>query len=226
MIVDAVIFDMDGVMFDTAKIFKNAWDYAGKKIGIGEAGYMMQKTLGMSITMSRDIWQQEFGAIYDEHTFRRHIKEYLENFYKENKAPIKKGVYSLLQYLQCNNYKLAVASSSPEWEVEKHLKDAGICEYFDVVICGDMVTKTKPEPDIYLKTCESLGKEPMNCYAIEDSKNGVISATRAGCRAIMVPDIWQPDDEFECILWAKFNNLDEVLKYFRKNMKDGQVYEF
>lgn len=73
----AVIFDMDGLMFDTESVFFKAWDYAGEKIGIGKAGYMVMKTLGMSIAMSRDIWVSEFGEKYNEQELRRHTKEFL-----------------------------------------------------------------------------------------------------------------------------------------------------
>ena len=210
-----VIFDMDGVMFDTAGIFEAAWDYAGEMIGIGKAGYMITKTMGMSLVMSHEIWKQEFKERYDERMFREYAKKYVKQYYEENKVPIKKGLHLLLQHLKSNNYKLAVASSSSQWEVEKHLNDAKIYEYFDTIVCGDMITRSKPEPEIYLKTCELLQESPENSFALEDSKSGLISAFKAGCKPIMVPDIWQPDEEIERILWGKFNDLDEVRNYFR-----------
>ena len=209
-----VIFDMDGLMFDTESVFIKAWDYAGEKTGIGKAGYMTMKTLGMSIVMSRDIWVAEFGEKYNEQELRKHTKEFLAEYYRVNRVPVKKGLYSLLEYLSKNNYKLAVASSSPRWEVEKHLKDAQVFEYFNVIVCGDMVSKSKPEPEIYLKTCELIGEQPEDCYALEDSKNGLLSAHRAGCKPIMVPDLWQPDEEIERILFGKFVDLDEVKDFF------------
>lgn len=209
-----IIFDMDGLMFDTERIFIKAWDYAGEKMGIGKAGYMTMKTLGMSIVMSRKIWNDEFGDIYNEDTLRKYTKEFLVKYYSENKVPIKKGLYILLDYLKNNGYKLAVASSSPRWEVENHLKDANIFDYFNVVVCGDMINKSKPEPEIYLKACELLQEKPEDCYALEDSKNGLLSAYRAGCKPIMVPDLWQPDEEITRLLFGKFLDLQEVQEYF------------
>lgn len=210
---NTVIFDMDGLMFDTERIFMKAWDYAGEKIGIGKAGYMVMKTLGMNITMSRNIWISEFGEKYNELELRKYTKEFLIAYYHTNKVPVKKGLFSLLNYLNQKHYKLAVASSSPRWEVEKHLKDAQIFEYFHVIVCGDMVDKSKPEPDIYLKACELLEEKPKNCYALEDSKNGLLSAYRAGCKPLMVPDLWQPDKEITKILYGLFIDLDEVRNF-------------
>lgn len=95
----------------------------------------------------------------------------------------------MLNFLKQDNCKMAVASSSPRWEVEKHLKDANIYEYFIGIVCGDMIQKSKPDPEIYLKACELLEVGPSECYALEDSKNGLLSTYRAGCKPIMVPDL-------------------------------------
>lgn len=209
-----VIFDMDGLMFDTERVFAEAWDYAGEKIGIGKAGYMVLKTLGMSLEMSRELWMAEFGEKYNEKELRKYAREFRADYYKNNKVPVKKGLNILLNYLVSNNYKLAIATSSSSWEVEKHLKDVEIFEHFKVIVCGDMVNKSKPNPEIYLKTCELLGENPEDCFALEDSKNGLLSAYRAGCRPIMVPDLWQPDEETEKIIYKKFDDLEQVKKFF------------
>lgn len=169
-----VIFDMDGLMFDTEKVFIKAWDYAGEKIGIGKAGYMVYKTLGMSIVASYEIWKEEFGDRYNQEELRKYTKEFLKNYYENNKVPVKQGLYVLLEYLKNENAIMAVASSSPRWEVEKHLTDAGVINYFSVIVCGDMVEKSKPAPDIYLKACELLNANPKECIALEDLKKRIV----------------------------------------------------
>lgn len=73
-----------------------------------------------------------------------------------------------------------------------------------------MIKKSKPEPDIYLKVCELLEVNPNECYALEDSKNGLLSAHRAGCKPIMVPDLWQPDEEILNIIIGKYLDLEQV----------------
>lgn len=213
---NAVIFDMNGLMFDTERVFIFAWDYAGEKMGIGKAGYMVHKTLGMNIAMSKKIWQEEFKDGYDQESLRKYTKEFLTKYYAENTVPVKKGLYVLLEYLKEKNYKLAVASSSPKWEVENYLKQTGVYEYFSAIVCGNMIEKSKPEPDIYLKACEALEESPENCYALEDSRNGLLSAYRAGCKPIMVPDLWQPDEEINRLLFAKFDDLEQVKEFLKK----------
>ncbi len=214
-----VIFDMDGLMFDTERVFVDAWDYAGEKIGVGKAGYMVYKTLGLNVAATDNVWREEFGDGYDQDKLRKYTKAFLQKFYSENKVPVKKGLYNLLDYLKKNSCKMAVASSSPRWEVEKHLKDAGICEYFFGIVCGDMIQESKPDPEIYLRACELLKVNPAECYALEDSKNGLLSAYRAGCKPIMIPDLWQPDDEILNIIVGKYNDLDEVKIAFEEEEK-------
>ena len=108
----AVVFDMDGLMFDTERLAILAWDYAGEKMGIGKAGYMVYKTLGVNVAASNEIWRSEFGAKYNEEELWNYTREFNNDFYANNKVPVKKGLYVLLDYLKNNGYKLAVASST------------------------------------------------------------------------------------------------------------------
>lgn len=213
-----VIFDMDGLMFDTERVFIEAWDYAGEKIGIGKAGYMVLKTLGMNITASYHVWNEEFGDRYNQEELRKYTKEFLQKYYSENKVPVKKGLYVLLDYLRQVNCKMAVATSSPRWEVEKHLKDAEIYDYFVGIVCGDMIQNSKPDPEIYFKASKLLGVKPEECFALEDSKNGLLSAYRAGCKPIMVPDLWQPDEETLSLVVGKYDDLEEVKHAFESHV--------
>lgn len=211
----AVIFDMDGLMFDTERVFIEAWDYAGEQVGIGKAGFMTLKTLGLSGDACRQVWQKEFGDAYDEAKLRKYSRDYLMAYYAKQAVPVKKGLFNLIQFLLEQHYRLAVASSSSKKEVHQHLKDTGILNKFSSIVCGDMVKTSKPDPSIYLQAAKGLGVKPSACYALEDSKNGIIAACRAGCKVIMVPDLWQPDDETEEMLEAKFDDLNEVVAYLQ-----------
>ena len=97
-----VIFAMDGLMFDTEKVFIMAWDYAGEKMGIGKAGYMVYKTLGMNIVSSYNVWKEEFGDRYNQEELRKYTKEFLHNYYSGNKVPVKKGLYNLTGWESTN----------------------------------------------------------------------------------------------------------------------------
>ena len=212
----SVVFDMDGLMFDTERVAILAWDYAGEKMGIGKTGYMVYKTLGMNVDASNQIWIKEFGEKYSTEELWKYTREFNHDFYENNKVPIKKGLYVLQDYLKKNGYKLAVASSTSKRGVERNLKDAGVLEYFDALICGDMVEKSKPEPEIYLKACAALGAEPSETIALEDSRNGLLSAHRAGMKVIMVPDLWEADEEVKGFLWNMCGDLEEVKEFLEK----------
>lgn len=212
----AVVFDMDGLMFDTERVCVMAWDYAGEKMGLGKTGYMTIKTLGMTMAKAREVWQAEFGERYHEAELRQYAREFRAQYYSNHNVPVKKGLYVLLDYLKENGYRLAVASSSSRWEVEHHLKDAGVFEYFQAVICGDMVTNSKPEPEIFLKACEALGVQPSEALALEDSQNGLLAAHRAGMQVIMVPDLWEANEEVKSFLWTMCEDLEQVKEFLEK----------
>lgn len=128
---------------------------------------------------------------------------------------MKYGLYELLDWLKSAGIKTAVASSSTRRAVLRNLESAGITDKFDIIVSGEMAARSKPAPDIYLKACELVGESPKDCIALEDSRNGLWAAHNAGCRVIMVPDLWQADEETENVLWKKFTNLLEVRNFLR-----------
>lgn len=212
----ACIFDMDGLMFDTERVFVQAWDYAGEQLGLGKSGYMVMKTMGSNTEGCNRIWREEFGENFNVEALWRHTREYLEDYYSRNAVSPKKGLYELLAYLKDAGYKLAIASSTQRVHVERNLESANVRHYFDAVIGGDMVKKSKPEPDIYLTAAAALGIPPEECYALEDSRNGLLSAHAAGCRVIHVPDLWQPDDTVKPFILGPFEDLLAVRDWLMK----------
>lgn len=215
-IMKAVVFDMDGLMFDTERVYSLAWDYSGEKTGIGKAGHMNSLTLGLNETMVNKLMRQEYGDAFEPKEFRKYTEEFFDMYFAEHGVPVKKGLFVLLDYLKSSGFKIAVASSTRSDRVEVNLKGAGVREYFDAVIGGDMIERSKPEPDIYLKACEVLRAAPEESYALEDSRSGLWSAHRAGCRTIMVPDLWEPDNETLEILTAKLPDLEEVKAFIER----------
>ena len=203
----ACIFDMDGLMFDTERVFVQAWDYAGEQMGLGKTGYMVMKTMGSNVEGCNRIWQEEFGPELDTAALWKHTVTFLEDYYEHHPVTPKKGLYELLRYLKEKGYKLAVASSTKREHVEKNLISADVRHYFSAVIGGDMVAKSKPEPDIYLTAAAALGADPATCYALEDSRNGLLSAHAAGCKVIHVPDLWQPDEVVKAFMLGPFDDL-------------------
>lgn len=212
---NGVIFDMDGVLFDTERLAIKCWDTVGKQIGLGKLGYMVFKTMGRTTPESVKIFKNEFGDKFDNEIFQRLIKEFNDNYFEEHGVPIKKGLVELLKFLDIAGYKTAVASSSSKKSVLHHICSTNVDDYFDAIICGDMVTKSKPEPDIYLTAARALGENPSDCYAVEDSRAGLISAKLANCKVVYIPDLYEADEEILKLVDYKFDSLLEFLEFLK-----------
>ena len=117
----------------------------------------------------------------------------------------------LLAWLKEHGIRSAIATATDMQRTEKYLGGLGIRDFFDQVISAAMVKEGKPSPDIYLYACEQLNRQPAECIAVEDSPNGVLSAARAGCRVVMVPDQTDAGPELQKLLYAKINRLDEII---------------
>lgn len=206
---NAVVFDMDGVMFDTESVCMKAWDTVGEEMGIGKAGYMVYKTLGMTAESAIKVLQNEFGVDFDARLFKQKGREFSYKYFDEFGVPEKPFLHETLNYLKIKDISL-------QWRLQRAVTAYFITltkkhhRLFDKVICGDMIKNSKPAPDIYLKACEELGENPANCIAIEDSKNGILSAKNADMNVIMIPDLWHGDDDTDKLLFAKLKSLGEI----------------
>lgn len=136
---------------------------------------------------------------------------------EKNGVPLKTGARELLQFLKINGWRVGLASSTRVQRVEEMLKATNLYDFFEVIVGGDMVEKSKPEPDIYLDVCEKMQINPKDTYAIEDSHNGVRSAAAAGLKVLHVPDMLKPTEEMEQLSYMIFPDLIEVREYLAKN---------
>ena len=215
MIIKGIIFDMDGLMLDTEKLLTRFWIESANEFGFD---MKMEHVLGIrSLAAKYAIpkLQGIFGETFDYHTVRNRRIEIMNKYIQENGIEKKKGLDELLSYLK-GRYKIAVATATDYPRTEMYLKRVGVFDYFDEIICGPMVENGKPAPDIYLKASEVLGLEPCECIALEDSPNGILSAHRAGCNPIMVPDLSQPDEEISALIYAKADSLSDVIEILEK----------
>lgn len=212
---EAVVFDMDGVIFDSERAFRECWVDFSKKYNIKNIDEVYLRCTGVTTQGIRKILTDEYG---EDFPFDAYIKDTYDLFHKKydgGRLPLKPGVREILQYLKSENIKIALASSTAVDMVKNELRDAGLLHYFDKVIGGDMVEKSKPCPDIFLRACEELGVEPHNAYAVEDSFNGIRAAFSGGLRPIMVPDLLQPDDEMREKTETICENLVCVTDYIK-----------
>ena len=215
---NAVIFDMDGVLVDSERVVWESFRYAGEKTGVPNVERMAIIGLGLNDEAWIKRFRQEFGA--DADRILEHEEAYLQNFYANGAAPAKKGAQRLLEQLCAWDIPIAVASSSPAAVVRGRLERVGLLQYFTAVISGDMVGRSKPEPDIFLEAARQLGSPAALCTVIEDSCSPRVRATkecasrRAGCRTLFVPDLWRPEEEHPELYDARFADLDAVREFF------------
>lgn len=221
---NAVIFDMDGVLFDTERICERSWLTAAEKRGLSGMKEIFSKCIGRNDNDSRRIVMEAYGEDFDYIHFREEASVLYWDYIEKNGLPVMKGVSEILEWLKKYNWRVGLASSTKRSSVENQLKQAGLREYFAVAVTGDMVQHSKPQPDIYLMACRELGVEPGETYAIEDSPNGIRSAYAAGMRPLLVPDMLAPDDEMRRLSTGIFRDLDEVRAFFETARREIQCH--
>ena len=148
--------------------------------------------------------------------FRKQASAWFHRQIERNGAPVKTGVREILEYLRRAGYPVGLASSTARPSVEDLLERAGIRGFFRTLTTGDMVEHSKPCPDIYLLACGSLGAEPAQTMAVEDSPNGIRAAWEAGMIPVMVPDLILPDQEMRDKSALICGDLLEVMGYLDK----------
>ena len=210
MKINAVIFDMDGVILDSEKVYIRFWSEAGKA-----CGYPFEKKHALAIrSMARPYAIEKlkgfFGEDFDYDLVRNKRIELMEKYVDE--YGLEKKPYSdyTLKYLKDNGYKVALATATQTDKAKKYLKRAGLLDYFDEIVSAHMVKHGKPAPDIYEFAAEKLGFNPENCMAVEDSPNGAQSAISAGCVTVIVPDMDEPEGDVLNKVYKVIDNLSEI----------------
>jgi len=209
--IEAVIFDMDGVLIDTEKHYNAAWCEAAHMAGFDdfkrEHALMLRSCdAGLASEMMKDIFGEDFDYYAIREVRRRLVAERLEKYGLEKKP----GIDKILAFLHEKGIKAAVATATPIELTLQHLEKIGVKDQFDRIVSAKQVAHGKPAPDVYLYACEQIGVTPSNCIAVEDSPNGIKSAYAAGCRPVMVPDLTQPDEEIKPLLYAVVDSLAEI----------------
>ena len=213
---ELVAFDVDGLMIDTESVWKNAFDKAGDKYGIPNLG----DTLFPSLIGKRLEDEQELL----DRLLPSDIQNQLINEWRqiglgslEREVPVKPGLYEMLDFLEQHHIKMAVATTTRRELTEQRLKKIGVYDRFEYVLCGDEVTKRKPDPEIYLSVLHKMNTKAENAIVLEDSSVGVEAAYRAGIDCIQVPDLIAPTEVQEKQTICIVKDLMEARDYIQEN---------
>lgn len=192
----AVVFDMDGVLLDTEKVYRICWKKNGMSLGISEAemNEICDKLAGGTKKHNAGIFKEKLGEDFDYLKFRQKVMDMFESHLLEHGIEIKPGVAETLQILKQKGIPLALATSTDREHATDRLLKTGLFGFFDETVFGDEIENGKPSPDIYLKACNKLGVLPETAIGVEDSMNGVIAASAAGLYTVMVVDLIKPNE--------------------------------
>lgn len=190
-----IIFDMDGVLIDSEYTFLNSKTEVLRKSGINKDISYQYQFMGTTFQYMWNHMIKDLGLPYEADYYISEMNKKREILIENNGVLPIKGVSEFIKYLFGNGFKLGVASSSPKEEMVKYISEIGLINHFEILVSGEEVEKSKPEPDIYLKAAKLLNEVPENCIAIEDTTNGVHSANAAGmyCIGFSNPDYPQQD---------------------------------
>lgn len=211
----AVVFDMDGVLFDTETLCQDSWMAIAEERGLPGMAKIFPQCIGLNANDSKQVVLGAYGQDFAYEEFRQQASVWFWDYIEKNGLPVMPGVREILEWLKEHNWKVGLASSTRRSSVENHLEQAGLRDYFQTVVTGDMVEHSKPQPDIYLMACKELDIAPEEAFAIEDSPNGIRSAYAAKMIPLMVPDMIAPDDEMKQLSSQIFESLLDVLEYFK-----------
>ncbi len=215
-IADAVIFDLDGTLTDTEKYYQIAWPEAIRHFGFEPPEGFALELRSLGRPFAPKFFAETFGDSFDYYKVREYRKGLVSKLMEEQGIQLKPGALELLRWLKASGITVAMATANDTQRTRNYLDKIGIEEYFDRIICADMVKLGKPAPDIYAHAVKELGLPADRVFAVEDSPNGIKSAYGAGCKVIMVPDLTEPDEELKKLLYARVDSLIDIKQLIEK----------
>ena len=213
--IKAVLFDMDGVIFDTEREYLKEWEAIFKKYG-----YKMKKEIYISVMgrgrkKVKEIFKEKFGEDLPIDKMYIEKDKMLKKAVENNKVPLKEGALELLEFLKENGYKIALATSAKRERVKIQVSHAKIENIFDAIVCSEDITNSKPDPEIFLKAAEKVCVNPENCIVIEDSEAGIKAAFNAKMMGFHIEDLKKADESILKYSYKNFKNLIEIKEYIK-----------
>ncbi|MDO5546644.1 MAG: HAD family phosphatase [Eubacteriales bacterium] len=209
--VRGVLFDVDGVILDTECLYSRFWMEACHFYGFPMTREQSLQMRSLNKTAGQEKFHTLFGPSADYATIRQKRIELMDAFVEKEGVAPKPDICALLDALEQRGIPCAITSSSPRQRLQSYLTPLNLYHRFTKVVTGYDVPKGKPEPDIYLRGAAELGLEPGACLALEDSPAGILSAFRAGCLPVLIPDQDCPGEDTLSLLYAKADTLADIV---------------
>lgn len=213
--IKAIIFDMDGLMIDSERVTFECYQERLKDMNLTMDEEFYKTLLGKPIKGIYQRFYDVYGNEFPIENVIQDVHQLMAERFETEGVPVKKGLVELLHYLKDNNYKTIVATSSNRDRVDKILAQAKITEFFDDSICGDEVTKGKPNPEVFLKSCQKLGVNVDEAIVLEDSEAGIQASYDANIKVICIPDMKYPEKQYEEKTFKILKDLTEVTAYLK-----------
>ena len=213
--IKAIIFDMDGLMIDSERVTFECYQEILKGMNLTMDEEFYKTLLGKPLKGIYQRFYDVYGNDFPIEDVIKDVHDLMAKRFETEGVPIKTGLKSLLEYLKENNYKTIVATSSNRDRVDTILSQAQITDYFDDSICGDEVTKGKPNPEVFLKSCQKLGVNVDEAIVLEDSEAGIQASYDAGIKVICIPDMKYPEKQYEEKTFKLLKDLNGVIEYLK-----------
>ena len=219
--IQAIIFDMDGLMLDSQRIATETWKKAVTSFGYCLTDEINLSLIGRTMPDTNEILQSAFGSDFPVNEVRLLAEKAFSDLTKDSGIPVKKGLRELLDFLEQRHLKTAVATSTARYYCLHNLQRSDLADRFKVIVCGDEVARGKPAPDLFLRASELLDVVPESCVVLEDSYAGVRAAYNAKMIPIMVPDLKEADDEMRALAHAVVSDLDAAKDVILSLLEEG-----
>lgn len=210
--VAGVLFDLDGLVLDTEKLYSRFWREACQEAGFSMSYEQSLNMRALNHQAGAAMLHSFFGEAADYDTIRQIRIRRMDAYVEREGVDIKPGIRTLLEGLQQRGIPRAITSASPPDRIRRYLGSVGLLPLFDGICSGHELPHGKPEPDIYLHGAATLGLEPGACLALEDAYAGLLSASRAGCLPVLIPDLDPPNDQTRPLLYAIADSGLDVLE--------------
>ncbi|WP_051786088.1 HAD family hydrolase [Endozoicomonas numazuensis] len=206
----AVLFDMDGLIFDTEVIHRQCWILAGQSFGYEINDIFFKHSTATTGKKTLILLNELFGKDCPAEAFYQQKKDFYQEYINSHPTQTKKGFVELFQWLRSQPLKLGLVTSSRSTSVNHHFASRSELASFNVVVTSEQVVNGKPDPEPYLLACQKLEVAPEETVVFEDSNNGIRSAFKAGCRTIMVPDYLPPEEDVQQHTYAILDSLSDA----------------